>query len=139
MATNYLSASLLSDTYGTMLAADDRENERQMLYAFETARVSGSQITPENLLRDDTGLLLSFSDLENNATEEYWQLKRIPNTKPKIISGYIDSVLKEKRLFNEFQQTILPPEPSTLSNLEDILKEKIKIYEELIADAQGED
>ena len=49
MATNYLSASLLSDTYGTMLTADDRENERQILYAFENARVSGSQITPENM------------------------------------------------------------------------------------------
>jgi len=139
MATNYLSASLLSDTYGTMLTADDRENERKILYAFENARVSGSQITPNNLLRDDNGLLLSFSDSENNATEYYWQLKRIPNTKPKIVSGNINSVLKEKRVFSEFQKSEPTPEPSTLSDLEKTLQEKIKLYEELIADAQGED
>ena len=30
MATNYLSASLLSDTYQNMLDADDRENEKQL-------------------------------------------------------------------------------------------------------------
>ena len=139
MATNYLSASLLSDTYGSMLNEDDRERERQLLSAFESAQVSVSEITSENLLRNGGGLLLSYSDIENNSTEEYWQLVRVPNKKPKIILSYLESVLKEKRLFNEFQPTTPPPEPSTLSNLEDILKEKIKIYEELIKAAQGED
>jgi hypothetical protein len=139
MATNYLSASLLSDTYGSMLNEDDRERERQLLSAFESAQVSVSEITSENLLRNGGGLLLSYSDIENNSTEEYWQLVRVPNKKPKIIKRYLASVLKEKRLFNEFQQTTPPPEPSTLSNLEDILKEKIKIYEDLIKAAQGED
>ena len=80
MATNYLSASLLSKNYQNMLDADDRENEKQIQFAFESARVSGSQIDADNLLRDDENLLLSFSDLENNSTEEYWQLKRIENT-----------------------------------------------------------
>jgi len=127
MATNYLSASLLSDTYGSMLNEDDRERERQLLSAFESAQVSVSEITSENLLRNGGGLLLSYSDIENNSTEEYWQLVRVPNKKPKIILSYLESVLKEKRLFNEFQPTTPPPEPSTLSNLEDILKENIDI------------
>lgn len=137
MATNYLSASLLSDTYGSMLNEDDRERERQLLYAFEAAQVTGSEITSENLLRNDSGLLLSYSDIENNSTEEYWQFKRIPNKKPKIVLFYLASVLKEKRLFNEFKPTKPQPKPSELSNLEDILKEKIKIYEELIKAAGG--
>ena len=139
MATNYLSASLLSDTYGSMLNEDDRERERQLLYAFEAAQVTGSDINSENLLRNGSGLLLSYSDIENNSTEEYWQLVRVPNKKPKIIKKYLASVLKEKRLFNEFQPIDPVPEPSKLANLEDILKEKIKIYEELIKAATGED
>ena len=49
------------------------------------------------------------------------------------------SVLKEKRVFSEFQKSEPTPEPSTLSDLEKTLQEKIKLYEELIADAQGED
>ena len=76
MATNYLSASLLSDTYGSMLNEDDRERERQLLYAFEAAQVTGSDINSENLLRNGSGLLLSYSDIENKVTsyeqiEEY--------------------------------------------------------------------
>ena len=105
MATNYLSASLLSKNYQNMLDADDRENEKQIQFAFESARVSGSQIDADNLLRDDENLLLSFSDLENNSTEEYWQLKRIENTKPEIILGNVNSVLKEKRVFKELKES----------------------------------
>ena len=139
MATNYLSASLLSDSYGSMLTADDRERERQLLHAFEAAQVTGTEITSENLLRNDDGLLLSYSDIENNSTEEYWQLVSVSNKKSKVIQSYLVSVLKEKRLFNEFKPTDpVSPEASVI-NLEVVLKEKIKIYEELIKAAQGGD
>ena len=138
MATNYLSASLLSKNYQNMLDADDRENEKQIQFAFESARVSGSQIDADNLLRDDENLLLSFSDLENNSTEEYWQLKRIENTKPEIILGNVNSVLKEKRVFKELKESEPVSTPEEQPNLEEILREKIKFYEELIQEAQGE-
>ena len=36
MATNYLSASLLSKNYQNMLDADNRENEKQIKFAFES-------------------------------------------------------------------------------------------------------
>ena len=138
MATNYLSASLLSKNYQNMLDADDRENEKQIQFAFESARVSGSQIDADNLLRDDENLLLSFSDLENNSKEEYWQLKRIENTKPEIILGNVNSVLKEKRVFKELKESEPVSTPEEQANLEEILREKIKFYEELIQEAQGE-
>ena len=66
------------------------------------------------------------------------QLKRIENTKPEIILGNVNSVLKEKRVFKELKESEPVSTPEEQANLEEILREKIKFYEELIQEAQGE-
>ena len=63
---------------------------------------------------------------------------RIENTKPEIILGNVNSVLKEKRVFKELKESEPVSTPEEQANLEEILREKIKFYEELIQEAQGE-
>ena len=109
MATNYLSASFLSPGYQDLLDADNRE-----------------------LLRDDNGVLLSFSDEENNSTEEYFQQVRIESYNNSIEKHLIPSVLKEKRKFTEFKASDPPPTEDDIVALEKLLKEKIRAYDALL-------
>ena len=99
MATNYLSASLMSPGYQTLLDADNREREKEIERAFENAHLNASDVNSNQLLRDDNGVLLSYSDEENNSTEEYFQQVRIESYNNDIEKHLIPSVLLEKRKF----------------------------------------
>tara|TARA_B100001564_G_C20538907_1_gene623425 strand:+ start:495 stop:902 length:408 start_codon:yes stop_codon:yes gene_type:complete len=132
MATNYLSASFLSPGYQDLLDADNREREKEIKRAFENAQLSGSDINSNQLLRDDNGVLLSFSDEENNSTEEYFQQVRIESYNNSIEKHLIPSVLKEKRKFTEFKASDPPPTEDDIVALEKLLKEKIRAYDALL-------
>ena len=132
MATNYLSASFLSPGYQDLLDADNREREKEIKRAFENAQLSGSDINSNQLLRDDNGVLLSFSDEENNCTEEYFQQVRIESYNNSIEKHLIPSVLKEKRKFTEFKASDPPPTEDDIVALEKLLKEKIRAYDALL-------
>ncbi len=132
MATNYLSASFLSPGYQDLLDADNREREKEIKRAFENAHLSGSDINSNQLLRDDNGVLLSFSDEENNSTEEYFQQVRIESYNNSIEKHLIPSVLKEKRKFTEFKASDPPPTEDDIVALEKLLKEKIRAYDALL-------
>ena len=67
MATNYLSASLLSDTYQNMLDADDRENEKLLQRALSDAKNKGQSLDANNPLRNDDGFLISYSTKEGES------------------------------------------------------------------------
>ena len=139
MATNYLSASLLSDTYQNMLDADNREREKQMETAFLEASLNRDEVDARNLLRDENGFLISFSDEENNSTEEYYQLSQVQNKKNIVEKHLLKSVLKEKIEFKQYKPTETVPSDAELLELEVVLREKIKLYEQLIQDAQSTD
>ena len=132
MATNYLSASFLSPGYQDLLDADNREREKEIKRAFENAQLSGSDINSNQLLRDDNGVLLSFSDEENNSTEEYFQQVRIESYNNSIEKHLIPSLLKEKRKFTEFKASDPPPTEDDIVALEKLLKEKIRAYDALL-------
>ena len=132
MATNYLSASLMSPGYQTLLDADNREREKEIERAFENARLNASDVNSNQLLRDDNGVLLSYSDEENNSTEEYFQQVRIESYNNDIEKHLIPSVLKEKRKFTEFKATDPPPTEDDIVALEKLLKEKIRAYDALL-------
>lgn len=139
MATNYLSASLLSTTYQNMLDADNREREKQMETAFLEASLNRDEVDARNLLRDENGFLISFSDEENNSTEEYYQLSQVQNKKNIVEKHLLKSVLKEKIEFKQYKPTETAPSDAELLELEVVLREKIKLYEQLIQDAQSTD
>tara|TARA_Y100001963_G_C6749260_1_gene433268 strand:+ start:702 stop:1121 length:420 start_codon:yes stop_codon:yes gene_type:complete len=139
MATNYLSASLLSTTYQNMLDADNREREKQMETAFLKASLNRDEVDARNLLRDENGFLISFSDEENNSTEEYYQLSQVQNKKNIVEKHLLKSVLKEKIEFKQYKPTETAPSDAELLELEVVLREKIKLYEQLIQDAQSTD
>ena len=132
MATNYLSASLLSPGYQTLLNADNREREKELQRAFENAHLNKNDVNSNNLLRDDNGVLLSYSDEENNSTAEYFQQVRIESYNNSIEKHLIPSVLKEKRKFTEFKATDPPPTEDDIVALEKLLKEKIRAYDALL-------
>jgi|TARA_B100001758_G_C18402422_1_gene609828 hypothetical protein len=132
MATNYLSASLLSPGYQTLLDADNREREKELQRAFENAHLNKNDVNSNNLLRDDNGVLLSYSDEENNSTAEYFQQVRIESYNNSIEKHLIPSVLKEKRKFTEFKATDPPPTEDDIVALEKLLKEKIRAYDALL-------
>ena len=132
MATNYLSASLMSPGYQTLLDADNREREKEIERAFENARLNASDVNSNQLLRDDNGVLLSYSDEENNSTAEYFQQVRIESYNNSIEKHLIPSVLKEKRKFTEFKATDPPPTEDDIVALEKLLKEKIRAYDALL-------
>ena len=137
MATNYLSASLLSSTYQNMLDVDNIEREKQLEDAFTKASLNRGEVNETNLLRDTNGFLISFSDEDNNSTEEYYQLSQILNIKSVIDKPLLKSVLKEKMEFKQFKLTEPTPSDEDLVNLEAVLREKIKLYENLIEEAQS--
>jgi len=139
MATNYLSASLLSTNYQNMLDADNREREKQLEAAFTKASLARGEVDEDNLLRDDNGFLISFSDEENNSTEEYYQLSQTLNNKSVIDKPLLKSVLKEKMEFRQVKVTEPAPSDAELLELEVVLREKIKLYEQLIQEAQVSD
>jgi hypothetical protein len=132
MATNYLSASLLSPGYQTLLDADNREREKELQRAFENAHLNKNDVNSNNLLRDDNGVLLSYSGEENNSTAEYFQQVRIESYNNSIEKHLIPSVLKEKRKFTEFKATDPPPTEDDIVALEKLLKEKIRAYDALL-------
>ena len=132
MATNYLSASLLSPGYQTLLDADNREREKELQRAFENAHLNKNDVNSNNLLRDDNGVLLSYSDEENNSTAEYFQQVRIESYNNSIEKHLIPSVLKEKRKFTEFKASDPPPTEDDIVALEKLLKEKIRAYDALL-------
>ena len=137
MATNYLSASKLSGTYQNMLDVDNIEREKQLEDAFTKASLNRGEVNETNLLRDTNGFLISFSDEDNNSTEEYYQLSQILNIKSVIDKPLLKSVLKEKMEFKQFKLTDRTPSDEDLVNLEAVLREKIKLYENLIEEAQS--
>ena len=137
MATNYLSASKLSGTYQNMLDVDNIEREKQLEDAFTKASLNRGEVNETNLLRDTNGFLISFSDEDNNSTEEYYQLSQILNIKSVIGKPLLKSVLKEKMEFKQFKLTEPTPSDEDLVNLEAVLREKIKLYENLIEEAQS--
>jgi hypothetical protein len=137
MATNYLSASKLSGTYQNMLDVDNIEREKQLEDAFTKASLNRGEVNETNLLRDTNGFLISFSDEDNNSTEEYYQLSQILNIKSVIDKPLLKSVLKEKMEFKQFKLTEPTPSDEDLVNLEAVLREKIKLYENLIEEAQS--
>ena len=139
MATNYLSASLLSTTYQNMLDADNREREKQMETAFLEASLNRDEVDARNLLRDENGFLISFSDEENNSTEEQYQLSQVQNKKNIVEKHLLKSQLKEKIEFKQYKPTETAPSDAELRELEVVLREKIKLYEQLIQDAQSTD
>lgn len=132
MATNYLSASLLSPGYQTLLDADNREAAKQLSRAIERAKNRGSTLDANTPLRDDNGTLLSFSDEAGESTENTFQTLRIHNGTYKINSNLIPSVLQEKMDFNEFKLTPISPTIEELLSKEEILDAKIKEYTKLI-------
>tara|TARA_B100000287_G_scaffold82361_1_gene75051 strand:+ start:247 stop:654 length:408 start_codon:yes stop_codon:yes gene_type:complete len=132
MATNYLSASLLSPGYQTLLDADNRQREKELERAFANARLNKNDVNSNNLLRDDNGVLLSYSDEQNNSTEEYFQQVRIESYNNSIEKHLIPSVLKEKRNFTEFKASDPPPTEDDIVALEKLLKEKIRAYDALL-------
>ena len=137
MATNYLSASKLSGTYQNMLDVDNIEREKQLEDAFTKASLNRGEVNETNLLRDTNCFLISFSDEDNNSTEEYYQLSQILNIKSVIDKPLLKSVLKEKMEFKQFKLTEPTPSDEDLVNLEAVLREKIKLYENLIEEAQS--
>ena len=122
----------MSPGYQDLLDADNREREKEIKRAFENAQLSGSDINSNQLLRDDNGVLLSFSDEENNSTEEYFQQVRIESYNNSIEKHLIPSVLKEKRKFTEFKASDPPPTEDDIVALEKLLKEKIRAYDALL-------
>ena len=103
MATNYLSASLLSDTYQNMLDADDRENEKQLQRALSDAKNKGQSLDANNPLRNDDGILISYSTKEGDSVEETFQTVRIKNSRNQTHRHLTHKVLKEKKLFSELK------------------------------------
>ena len=117
MATNYLSASKLSGTYQNMLDVDNIEREKQLEDAFTKASLNRGEVNETNLLRDTNGFLISFSDEDNNSTEEYYQLSQILNIKSVIDKPLLKSVLKEKMEFKQSKLTEPTPSDEDLINL----------------------
>jgi len=110
MATNYLSASLLSTTYQNMLDADDRENEKQLHRHLKSAASGGYDPNGTDPLRNGNNHLVSYANSDGTSTEEYWQQLRIENHTPKVETQLIPTILEKKRNFNEYTP---PPRPET--------------------------
>ena len=107
--------------------------------AFLEASLNRDEVDARNLLRDENGFLISFSDEENNSTEEYYQLSQVQNKKNIVEKHLLKSVLKEKIEFKQYKPTETAPSDAELLELEVVLREKIKLYEQLIHDAQSTD
>jgi len=110
MATNYLSASLLSTTYQNMLDADDRENEKQLHRHLKSAASGGYDLQGTDPLRDGNNHLVSYANSDGTSTEEYWQQVRVENFTPKVETQLIPTILEKKRNFTEYT---VPPRPET--------------------------
>jgi hypothetical protein len=110
MATNYLSASLLSSTYQNMLDADDRENEKQLHRQLKSAASGGYDPNGTDPLRDGNAHLVSYANSDGTSTEEYWQQLRIENHTPKVETQLVPTILEKKRNFTEYT---VPPSPET--------------------------
>ena len=110
MATNYLSASLLSTAYQNMLDADDRENQKQLNRALESAVSGGYDLQGTDPLRDGNTHLVSYANSDGTSTEEYWQQLRISNSTPKVETQLVPTILEKKRNFTEYT---VPPRPET--------------------------
>ena len=110
MATNYLSASLLSTTYQNMLDADDRENEKQLYRALKSAASGGYDLQGTDPLRDGNTHIVSYANSDGTSTEEYWQQVRVENFTPKVETQLIPTILEKKRNFTEYT---VPPRPET--------------------------
>jgi len=110
MATNYLSASLLSTTYQNMLDADDRENEKQLHRHLKSAASGGYDPNGTDPLRNGNNHLVSYANSDGTSTEEYWQQLRIENHTPKVETQLIPTILEKKRNFTEYT---VPPRPET--------------------------
>jgi len=134
MATNYLSASLLSDTYQNMLDADDRENEKQLQRALSDAKNKGQSLDATNPLRNDDGVIVSYATKEGDTSEEYFQTVRIHNSRNQSQRHLTHKVLGEKKLFQELKKSEVPPTQDELATKEQILNARIKEYEDLIAE-----
>lgn len=134
MATNYLSASLLSDNYQNLLDADEREFQKQLHRALENSKNKGASLDANNPLRNDDGVLLSFSNILDEGTEERYQTVRIFNGRYNIKKKLAPSVLEEKMEFSEIIPPVESPTADELLSREEILDEKIKQYEKLISD-----
>jgi len=134
MATNYLSASLLSDTYQNMLDADDRENEKQLQRALSDAKNKGQSLDANNPLRNDDGILISYSTKEGESAEDTFQTVRIKNIRKQTHRHLTHKVLKERKLFQELKKSEDPPTQDELVTKEQILNARIKEYEDLIAE-----
>jgi|TARA_B110000263_G_C14844522_1_gene301271 hypothetical protein len=133
MATNYLSASLLSDTYQNMLDADDRENAKQLARALSDAKSKGLSLDANNPLRNDNGFLISYSTKEGDSAENTYQTLRIRNSIKKTHSHLNHKVLQEKIRFSELKTSEKPPTQDELLTKAQILDARIKEYEDLIA------
>ena len=110
MATNYLSASLLSTTYQNMLDADDRENEKQLYRALKSAASGGYDLQGTDPLRDGNTHIVSYANSDGTSTEEYWQQVRISNSTPAVWTDLVPTILEKKRNFTEYT---VPPRPET--------------------------
>ena len=110
MATNYLSASLLSTTYQNMLDADDRENEKQLHRHLKSVASGGYDLQGTDPLRDGNTHIVSYANSDGTSTEEYWQQVRISNSTPAVWTDLVPTILEKKRNFTEYT---VPPRPET--------------------------